>query len=77
MRLSVPDLSYWSLAAGAIVDERLFMIRGEGSAGSDKIRLSHPGGDVALSVKDAPDINVVGPLQVEHQVRILLQRPEA
>jgi hypothetical protein len=39
---------------------------------SDQLRLLHPCGDLALSVKHAPDIDVVAPLQIKHQVKILL-----
>lgn len=43
----------------------------------DWVRISHPRRDIAVAVEDAPDIDVVASLQVENEVRILFQRPEA
>lgn len=40
-------------------------------------RLPHPLWDVALTVQHAPDIDVIGALNVEDKVRISLDRPEA
>ena len=39
--------------------------------------LAHPCRDIALAMKDAPDINVIAAFDIEDQVRVLLQRPES
>ena len=44
-------------------------------ASSHRVGLVHPGKDVAVTVQDAPDIDVIAALYVEDDVRMLLQRP--
>lgn len=41
------------------------------------VRVLHPGGNVALAVQYAPDIDVVRALDVEHEVGVRRQRPGA
>lgn len=41
------------------------------------IQLPHPFGDVAARVQDAPDIDVVGRLPVENQIRVASEGPRA
>ena len=48
-----------------------------GERSTDAVRLPHPGGDVALTMAHAPDIDVVCSVDVEHQMGIAGQRPAA
>jgi hypothetical protein len=38
--------------------------------------LAHPGRNIAIAMKNAPDINVIAAFDIEDQVRVLLQGPE-
>lgn len=42
-----------------------------------RLRFQHPGREVALRVQYPPDVEVVLPLDVGHQIRVALQRPGA
>ena len=44
---------------------------------SGRIRRLHPRRDIALAVQHAPDVDVIGMLDVEHQVGVARQRPGA
>ncbi len=44
---------------------------------SARVGLVHPRRDVALAMQYAPDVDVIGAFDVEHQVWIARQRPEA
>jgi len=44
---------------------------------SGNVRILHPCRNIALSMKDAPDVDMIGSLDTEHEMRIALQRPEA
>jgi hypothetical protein len=44
---------------------------------SNQIRVLHPCGNVAHAVEHTPNIDVIAPLHVKHQVRVFLQAPEA
>lgn len=44
---------------------------------SHSIRLLHPGRDVPLAMKHAPDVDVIRPFDIKHQIRIPGKRPGA
>ena len=40
-------------------------------------RFAHPRRNVAAAMEDAPDIHVISAFHIEHELRVILQRPMA
>jgi hypothetical protein len=59
------------------VDRGTRPVNGRVVSSGQGVRVLHPGGNVALAVQYAPDIDVVRALDVEHEIGVRRQRPGA